>query len=219
MENSSTNEPLVELLYAMEPQLAGGARGGVKAIRELRALFPGHSKAEITKAVRTLLQASRTSVPVLVSRANELLRNPRCEPVEAFAADAKRASVSDLKKVGKSLGIELSGAKAGLVAALAEFVESGGAKRPLSRSEIAEQAAKSYVDEARDLLDRAGDGATDRLLAIVDRAGGDKSLGKDGFAAFAKGLGLSVSGSKTKMRKDLQQFVERLSVTKHQTGF
>ncbi len=213
----SSQDDFLTKLLDLEPCLSSSAQKSIRAIRDILNEFPGESLPQIAKQINALVKASRTTVPVIASRAKSLCERQSSETVPTFVDDFRKLSISDLGKVGKKLGIELSGSREEIVDAICEWIESSGRVVPPSARDRELVAAREAALEIKVLMDRVTTDNVDRILTVADKA--YKDLKKDGFEEFAKHLGVSVDGTKAIMKKQFKDFVSRLSVTHLQTQF
>jgi hypothetical protein len=207
------------LLGSLEPFLNAETRKSAQAINGLLALFPGQSIPDIEKTIRSLLASARNSIPAFVERTRALAARSSGESFDTWALDLAKLNATDLKQVGKGLGIELKGAKAQNIADLRKWVESGGIAAPPDGAERARQAATLYTEH---LLDRIMAGGIDSQLAQEIHRQAEvaaKALNKQEFEAFGRMLGIPVSGTKPAMLKQIKDFVDRAAVSYGQTKF
>jgi hypothetical protein len=219
MSTTTGRQPVEGLLAGLEPYLNAETKKSAHALNGLFALFPGQSLPEIEKTVRSLLATARNSVPVLVDRTRALLAGSAGESIDAWAQDLGKLNVSALKQLGNALDLELTGAKAQLVADLRKWVESRGQARPTTAAERSRLAAAQF---AGDLPDRIRRQMIDVQFAEEIHRKADaaaKELDKQGFEAFGKLLGIPVSGTKAAMLKQIKNFVDRAAVSHGQTKF
>jgi len=215
--NQADQGTLEGTLLQLEPVLTPPAKKSLGGLRELLELFPNQSLAEIAKTVKSLLDAAQNSLPVVTRRVKEAVEGTSDEPVDKIVASLGKLNAAELKKLGKSLGFELEGKKAELVDGLASWLRSGGQVRPKTKEDRLREAAASYIEEAKPLMQHVDPAVADKLLSIVNRANRDRALGKDGFEIFARQIGITVSGSKAQMKSQVEGFINRLATTYVQT--
>jgi hypothetical protein len=189
----------------------------IRALRELVEQFPGLTLADIAKIVRSHVASANNSPSAVATRIKGVMEGTSDESVSTIDESLRKMAVADLKKLGHGLGLELDGVKGAVVATILEWIESGGSIRPRTKAEIAAEEAEPYIAQARPLMKEVNPHAADKLLAILRDVTGDRSVDKDGLAAFLAALDIPVSGSKAQMRKQAEDFIKRLSVTWVQT--
>ena len=188
-----------------------------QALRSLLNLFPGQPLGDIEKSVKTILASSRTTLPALTERLpgpGGRLGHGRhrraaegCRQAGGGRFEEARGAALDLELIAKT--------KSKNVADLRQWLESGGTVKPLGAAAIAE-ANREFAGELPDLMKQVDASVASQ---VIERAEAAAKLKKDVFAAFAKLLGLTVSGSKPQMMKQLKDFVNRLAVSHGQTRF
>ncbi len=189
----------------------------IRALGELLTQFPELTLAEIAKIVRTHIESQRNSPTAVVARIRDSMQNASGESVAEIEKSLRKMTTTDLKKLGKSLDLELAGSKAALVESVMVWINSGGTIRPKTKAELAAENVRHYIAEAKPLMRNVDSATADRLLAIIKDVAGNRALGKDGLEALLKELNIPVSGSKAQMRKQAEEFIKRLSVTWVQT--
>jgi hypothetical protein len=217
MSTAGDRQFVEALLTALGPYLSADARKSSAALKGILDLFPGQPLAEVQKTIQALLASSRTSVLALAERARALLSGSAQEFVDDWMADVARLSSADLKRLGRALGLELSGAKARNVDDLQRWVESGGKVAPATAKDRARAEAARLAGDLPERM-RALDGQT--AAEVIRRAeAASKELSKEAFTAFGELLGIAVSGSKPKMLQQIRDFVDHAAVIQQQTQF
>jgi hypothetical protein len=212
--NADTVAPddLVErLLPCLNAKLAAEFR----AVRDLMALFPGQSLAEVTKGVRSLLASSRVSVPALTDRAKALAAGGNTETLEVFVKDLGKLTAAEIKAVGLGVGLELTGsAKAPLVAEIRTWVQSGGSYRPATAAERSEQKVKQFVGDLLGRLHPVTPEVADEAIQLAETAKGDRKFSKDEFEILGQLLtGGHVKGTKAQVFKVIQNHFNQLAIS------
>ena len=183
------------------------------------ALFPGRSPAEVEKAVRSLQAGAQKDVPALVARARALVEGGAAESAADLMQAVFKLKGDELKQLGTSLGLALTGTKTKQLDDIRAWLESGGTKRPLTAEERARQKVKEYAAGFEGRMGSLDANTADEVIRRADAALADKEVGTKWFPAFAELLGIAVSGTKAKMLKQFKDSVNRLTVSHAQSQF
>lgn len=210
-------ETLINSLLALEPHLNSSAKRDLQALKKLFHHFPEQNIEDIEKTVQSLIKNSKTSLPVLKKRANSFLNGSNTESIDDFLNDLNSLSTSDLKKFGQLYQIELSGTKKDKIEAIRKWLDSRGEVKPKSAKERAYEKAEQYVGNLPEKMRVIDNQTADEILTGINSI--YKELNKDEFQAFAKILGVSVSGTKQNMKKQLDNYVTRAAISHTQTQF
>jgi hypothetical protein len=219
METGSERGFVEAVITALAPYLSPAAHKAGEALRKILELFPGKSLPEIEKAVRSLLAQAQKDVPVLVARAKALVEGTSAEPAADLMKAVSALKTNELKEFGTSFGLALTGTKAKQLADVRAWLESGGRVRPMTAEERTQQKAKEYAAGFEGRMGALDAQAADEVIRRAEAALADKEVGTKGFPAFAKLLGISVSGTKAKMLQQFKDSVNRLAVSHGQTQF
>lgn len=234
-----SDQGFMAVLMGLEPHLAGDAKRFLQSLRGIQECFPGQSLPEIEKTVRalkaimahfpgqsasdaekslrTLIQSSRTSGPILVQRAKTLVAGQSDETADQFLGDVKKLKTTELSSLARALGFELSGAKDKMLHDLRQWLDSRGRIVPVSAKEQDIADGKTRAMPLRDLIQSITPERAGEILAATDAA--YKALKLDGFRAFGETLGITVTGTKAAMQKQIKDSVRKLSVSHVQTRF
>lgn len=226
-------------LLELEPYLSGGAKREIRALsgimscfpgktlveieHEMKGVqrileqFPGQSVAEISKQLRVMEKAANKTIPFLTDRAKSLCYGKSNESVEELMKDINSLSTTELAKLGKRLGFDLSGSKDEMLGDLHNWIASAGGDVPPSEEERQVAKAKQLARKVSPSMSQVSGDNVDEFLGAIDNA--FKSLKASGFQAFAEELGVQVKGGKAEMKKQFRNVVKRLAVTDTQTQF
>ncbi len=210
-------ETLINSLLALEPHLNSSAKKDLQALKKLFHLFPEQDIEDIEKTVESLIKSSKTSLPVLKERANAFFSGSNSESIDDFLKDLNSLSVMDLKKFGQLFQIELSGTKKDKLEAVKKWLSSKGEIKPKSAKEQANEKAIQIVGNLQEKMRGIDNLTADEILNRINSIYNE--LNKDEFQAFAKILGVSVSGTKQNMKKQLENYVNRAAISHTQTQF
>ena len=207
MTNANPFEALRPLLNSQ----MGKELDGLNAIQER---FPGKSWKDIAKEIDALAEKVFGDLDAVVRRLSERVAGTSSESMATLEKSLKKLSKSDLVDAGKQLGLECSGTKTQILADLKRWLETGGEYRPKTAAELAAEKLAPLTSEWRRLSQTPSDSATTELLNLIDRA---CKLSKKELEAFCDSIGLPFTGTKPKLKKQLQEYVQRLSVSHVQT--
>jgi formate dehydrogenase maturation protein FdhE len=191
----------------------------IEALDSLFRIFPEKSLAEIAKQVEQLQEEAQGGIKQVVDRLIKKVAGESSESVDTILKSLNKLPTKEVKEVCKELGFDNSANKKQIVADIERWLTSGGLEKPLSKEERLAEFVQPYVLRAQPLLKQVDPDKADALLKVVDEAYKDKQLGKDGLEQFAKGLDITVSGTKATMKKQLRDTINKLSVSHVQTRF
>jgi hypothetical protein len=191
----------------------------IRSMQAVLALFPGRSPTDVEKSVRSLQAEAQKDVPALVARARAVVGGESAESASDLMKAVSKLKADELKHLGTSLELALTGTKTKQLADLRTWLESGGTERPLTAEERTQQKAKGYAAGFEGRMASLDAQAADEVIRRAESALADKEVGAKGFPAFAELLGISVSGTRAKMLQQFKDSVNRLAVSHGQTQF
>jgi hypothetical protein len=218
--STPTDRQVIEaMLTALGPFLSSEARKSSQALLGILGMFPGQPLPDVEKALRAMIAESRTSVPALAERGRAMISSSAGESADAWLKDVSRLNLTSLKQLGQALGIGMAGTKTAMVQDLRRWAESRGQVVPVTAADRALQKAREYAGDLPERMRNIDSHVADEAIRRAQAAYADKQLGKDGFEAFARLLGITVSGTKASMLKQVKDFVNRAAVIQDRTRF
>ena len=211
------NDEFLKAISGLEPVLSSSAKKSLQSIFAIVEAYPGKSLTEIAKLVGSLKKMERTTVNGMIDRAQKLCSGQSDENIEFFLKDFKGISTTDIKKIGKGLFLEFGGKKDEMLSAMRRWIESGGEIKPKTAAEKEADAALEYSQLIKDEVSNVTTNNVDSILEVVD--GAYKALKVKGFEAFGKQIGITLDGTKAKMKKQAVDFIKSLAVSHTQTQF
>ena len=205
---------LIETLHALVPALNTQAQKEVDAVTAILAAFPGKSLKEIPREVAKLKKAAGNEIEEIVSFTSRSLGQLTDDEVDKTLSRLQKLKSADVKRFGAQFQLELTGTKANMLESLSEWLRSGGEKKPLTQTERDSNVANEYVMRAKPLYDRSTPESVAQLLDIVDEVA---KLKVGVLKSFADGIGITVNGSKAKVKAQLVGVIKRRGVSHVQT--
>ena len=222
---TSASNPTEGFLDALAPHVSGDVRKGIESLKMIMEMFPGRSPGDIEKSVRSLLSNASTSVPSMIERARDLIRDAvegevkKPDSLEAFLKDVGKCSPADLKAIGVGLNLPLPSQKKAVVEELRKWIDSKGTYAPVSPADKMRKRAEELAGDLPQRMSRIDPQLAEEIISRAQAASKDKPLGKEGFEAFASLLlGTAVKGTKVKLLAQIKSLVDRLLISQEQTN-
>ena len=217
--------PTVGFLDALAPHVSSDVRKGIESLKKIMEMFPGLSAGDIEKSIRAMLASATTSVPSMIERARDLIRDSvegeakKSDTLDSFLKDLGKCSIADLKAIGTGLNLPLPTQKKAVVEELRKWIDSKGAYAPASPAGKMRERAAELAGDLPQRMSRIDSQLAEEIIRRAEIAAKDKQLGKEGFEAFASLLlGTAVRGSKPKLLAQIKSLVDRLLVSQEQTS-
>ena len=221
---STSSNPTEGFLDALVPHVSNDVRKGIESLKKIMEMFPGLSPGDIEKSVGAMLASATTSLPSMIQRANELIRDAvegepkKPDSLDAFLKDVGKCTAADLKAIGVALHLPLPTLKKAVVEELRKWIESKGTYAPPSTADKMRELATQLAGDLPQRMSRMNPQLAEEIISRAQAASKDKQLGKEGFEAFASLLlGTTTKGSKPKLLAQIKSLVDRLLVSQEQT--
>jgi hypothetical protein len=213
---------LSDFFTAVSPHVSAEIRKGIESIQDVLALFPGHSPGEVFTSIQKMQAAALSSVAAMVERAKKVILAPTddADSPEAFLKDAGKLSAGDLQALLHGLGLAvIRKTKAACALELKLWIESKGTYAPRSEADRKRERAQELAGDLPQKMGQMTGALADEIIRRADAAAKDKELGSDGFRIFASLLlGMPMTGTKSRLLKEIKSFVDRLATSAAQTS-